>query len=106
MMNKQLKIILCIVLVIAVTLMILCGLHLADLRAQLRDTGVQLSESRNTCESIDSHKRLIQDELKGIRDELKEANQTITEWADQSVSIQAEIDELRSQIDALKSGKQ
>lgn len=106
MMNKQLKIILCIVLVIAVTLMILCGLHLADLRAQLRDTGVQLAESRNTWESIDSDKRLIQDELKGIRDELKEANQTITEWADQSVSIQAEIDELRSQIDALKSGKQ
>ena len=105
-MNKQLKIILCIVLLIAVTLMILCGLHLADLRTQLRDTGAQLTESRNTWESIDSEKRLIQDELKGIRDELKEANQTITEWADQSVSIQAEIDELRSQIDALKSGKQ
>lgn len=102
-MNKQMKVVLCVVLISAVYLMILCGLHLTDLRNQLRDTGTKLAESRNTWESIDSEKRLLQDELKGIRDELKEANQTIAEWSEQSVYIQSEIDELRTQIEALKS---
>ena len=99
-MNKQMKAVLSIVLILAVMLMVFSGLHLADLRNQLRDTDAELTESRSTWEAIDSEKRLIQDELKDIRNELKEANQVITELSD----IQAEVDELRSQVDAMKTG--
>ena len=53
-MNRQIRIILCIVLVMSVTLMIVCGLYLMDLRKQLRDTEIRLSESRTAWESIDS----------------------------------------------------
>ena len=98
-MNKQMKIILCVVLVFAFALMIVCGIHYTDLRNQLRDTGEKLAQSLETWKSIDREKRLVQDELKGIRNELKEANQTITELSD----IQAEIEDLRMQIDALKA---
>ena len=99
-MNKQMKAVLSIVLILAVMLMVFSGLHLSDLRNQLRYTAAELTESRSTWESIDSEKRLIQDELKDIRNELKEANQVIAELSD----IQAEVDELRSQVDALKTG--
>ena len=103
-MNKQIRIILCIVLVMSVTLMIVCGLYLMDLRKQLRDTEIRLSESRTAWESIDSEKRALQDDLKLVRNDLKEANQSLSEWSEKSVSMQAEIEELRTQVEALKTG--
>ena len=103
-MNKQIRIILCIVLVMSVTLMIVCGLYLMDLRKQLRDTEIRLSESRATWESIDSEKRALQDDLKLVRNDLKEANQSLSEWSEKSASMQAEIEELRTQVEALKTG--
>ena len=93
-MNKQIRIILCIVLVMSVTLMIVCGLYLMDLRKQLRDTEIRLSESRTVWESIDSEKRALQDDLKLVRNDLKEANQSLSEWSEKSASMQAEIEEV------------
>ena len=103
-MNKQIRIILCIVLVMSVTLMIVCGLYLMDLKKQLKDTELRLAESRNIWETIDSEKRALQDDLKLVRNDLKEANQSLSEWSEKSVSMQAEIEELRTQIDVLKTG--
>ena len=103
-MNKQIRIILCIVLVMSVTLMIVCGLYLMDLKKQLKDTELRLAESRNIWETIDSEKRALQDDLKLVRNDLKEANQTLSEWSEKSVSMQAEIEELRTQIEVLKTG--
>lgn len=103
-MNKQIRIILCIVLVMSVTLMIVCGLYLMDLKKQLKDTELRLAESRNIWETIDSEKRALQDDLKLVRNDLKEANQSLSEWSEKSVSMQAEIEELRTQIEVLKTG--
>ena len=103
-MNKQIIIILCIVLVMSVTLMIVCGLYLMDLKKQLKDTELRLAESRNIWETIDSEKRALQDDLKLVRNDLKEANQSLSEWSEKSVSMQAEIEELRTQIEVLKTG--
>ena len=103
-MNKQIRIILCIVLVMSVALMIVCGLYLMDLKKQLKDTELRLAESRNIWETIDSEKRALQDDLKLVRNDLKEANQSLSEWSEKSVSMQAEIEELRTQIEVLKTG--
>ena len=103
-MNKQIRIILCIVLVMSVTLMIVCGLYLMDLKKQLKDTELRLAESRNIWETIDSEKRALQDDLKLVRNDLKEANQSLSEWSEKSVSMQAELEELRTQIEVLKTG--
>ena len=103
-MNEQIRIILCIVLVMSVTLMIVCGLYLMDLKKQLKDTELRLAESRNIWETIDSEKRALQDDLKLVRNDLKEANQSLSEWSEKSVSMQAEIEELRTQIEVLKTG--
>ena len=103
-MNKQIRIILCIVLVMSVTLMIVCGLYLMDLKKQLKDTELRLAESRNIWETIDREKRALQDDLKLVRNDLKEANQSLSEWSEKSVSMLAEIEELRTQIEVLKTG--
>ncbi|MBR5961156.1 MAG: hypothetical protein IKZ98_09200 [Clostridia bacterium] len=103
-MNKQVKAILCVVLVMSVTLMVVCGLYLSDLKKQLKETETQLSESLNAWKTIDSEKLVLQDDLKEVRNNLKEANQTITEWSEKSVSMQEEIDELRKQVETLKTG--
>ena len=47
-MNKQLKIILSIALIMSVMLMVVCGLNLFSLRSQLKDVELRLEESRNT----------------------------------------------------------
>ena len=103
-MNKPMKIILVIVLIISVALMVVCGLNLISLRSQLKDVELRLEESRNTWEAIDTDKRALQDDLKLVQNNLKQANQDLTEWSEQSVSMQMEIEELRTQIEALKTG--
>ena len=102
-MNRQIKTILCIVLIMSVSLMVICSLYFFDLRNQLKDTELRLAESRNTWESIDSDKRALQDDLKLVNNDLKEANQSLAEWSEQSVSMQAEIDELRTEIESMKN---
>ena len=103
-MNKQIKIILVIVMIMSVALMAVCGLYLVSLRNQLKDAELRLAESRSTWETIDSEKRTLQDDLKLVQNDLKQASQDLTEWTEKSVSMQAEIDELRAQIESLKSG--
>ena len=103
-MNKQIKIILSIVMIMSVTLMAVCGLYLIGLRNQLKDAELRLAESRNNWETIDSEKRTLQDDLKLVQNDLKQANQDLAEWTEKSVSMQAEIDELRTQIESMKNG--
>lgn len=102
-MNRQLRLILCIVMVMSVVLMAVCALHFIGLRKQLADTEHMLSESRSKWESIDSDKLVVQDELKLVRNDVKEANQSVAEWAEKSVSMQAEIDELKNWIKSAES---
>ena len=103
-MNKPVKMILCIVMIMSVILMVVCGLNLFSLRSQLKDVELRLEESRNTWEAIDADKRALQDDLKLVNNTLKEANQSLSEWSEQSVSMQQEIEELRTQIESLKAG--
>ena len=103
-MNKPVKMILCIVLIMSIILMVVCGLNLFSLRSQLKDVELRLEESRNTWEAIDADKRALQDDLKLVNNTLKEANQSLSEWSEQSVSMQQEIEELRTQIESLKAG--
>ncbi len=103
-MNKQLKIILSIALIMSVMLMVVCGLNLFSLRSQLKDVELRLEESRNTWEAIDADKRALQDDLKLVNNNLKEASQSLSEWAEQSVSMQQEVEELRTQVESLKNG--
>ena len=103
-MNKQLKIILSIALIMSVMLMVVCGLNLFSLRSQLKDVELRLEESRNTWEAIDADKRALQDDLKLVNNNLKDASQSLSEWAEQSVSMQQEVEELRTQVESLKNG--
>ena len=103
-MNKQLKIILSITLIMSFMLMVVCGLNLFSLRSQLKDVELRLEESRNTWEAIGADKRALQDDLKLVNNNLKEASQSLSEWAEQSVSMQQEVEELRTQVESLKNG--
>ena len=102
-MYKQLKIILSLALIMSVMLMAVCGLHYFNLRSRLKDTQQRLSESLDTWQSVDTEKRALQDDLKLVRNDLKEANQFLAEWEEKSVSMQSEIDELKAQIESLKA---
>ena len=39
-----------------------------------------------------------------VNNNLKEASQSLSEWAEQSVSMQQEVEELRTQVESLKNG--
>ena len=103
-MNKTVKIILSIVLIMSVILMAVCSLNLFRLRSQLKAVELRLEESRSTWEAIDADKRALQDDLKLVNNSLKEAKQSLSEWSEQSVSMQQEVEELRTQVESLKTG--
>ena len=102
-MNKHLKIWLCIVMAAAVALMSLCTVEYLSLGSQLRDSENLLAESRAAWERIAADKVEIQKELKAKKENLKEAELTLSESAERAEELRTEIELLKQEIETLKN---
>lgn len=101
-MNKQLKITVCIVMVAAVTLMVICLSHYLNLGKQLHAYEQQLSESRKHWEAIAEEKETLQADLKEKQDNLKEARLSMEEATEKAEELRTEIVQLKQEIEKLK----
>ena len=101
-MNKQIKIILCLVMISAIILMLLCSLHFVQLGRELAGNEKQLQESRAKWERIAADKEALQTELKEKQEELKEAELSLSESKEKAEKLRSEIESLQNDINALK----
>ena len=101
--NKTLKVFCCVALVTALVLICVLFLHYRDLGAQLSQTQVQLTDSRNTWESVAAEKEKLQAQKKSLESDLKEAKLSLSEAQEKTVSVKEDIDTLTVEIEDLKS---
>ena len=97
-MSKTQKLILWIVLAAAVLVMVFCTLNYLNLKGRLRETSLQLSDSRVTWEGIAAEKEALQEDLKTIKNELKEAELSLEEAQTRAEEIREEIKTLQDEI--------
>lgn len=102
-MNKHLKIWLCIVMASAIALIAFCAVDYLSLGSRLRDCEKRLAESRAAWEQIAADKVEIQKELKAKKENLKEAELTLSESAERAEELKTEIELLKQEIETLKN---
>lgn len=90
----------------AVLLMVLFTSDYLNSRNELNLTKTQLAESRKTWENTAAEKEKLQDQLKQIRDDVKEADLSLRESTERAEELRAEIETLKKDIDRLSAGKQ
>ena len=101
-MNKQLKIILTVVMCVSLTLIFICAQTYLDLGRRLTACNEQLTESRNNWEDIAARKETLQKELREKQTTLKETELTLEESTARVAELQQEVDELTEEIRQLK----
>ena len=101
-MNKQLKIIICIVMISAIAMIFICGMNYSGLGKELRSLDRQLTESREKWEKIAAEKEALQVDLNENQKKLKSMQRTLDDKTKEAEEIRAEIEQLRSEIDTLK----
>lgn len=102
-MNKSTKIILCLVMAVAILVMVLLFLHYSSLSARLSEKAQLLEISQQAWKKTDTDKQERQAVLKAKKEELREAELSLSEAKDRAESLKGEIDELKKDIEALKS---
>lgn len=103
-MNKNLKVIICIVILSAVALMAVCSLRYLSLGRDLRSCEQELAESRARWESTAAEKEALQEDLKASQKKLNIAKLELEQAEKDAEEIKAEIDRLKSDILSLQSG--
>ena len=101
-MNKQMKIILCTVMIAAVVLVCICSLRYLRLGKELRSYSTVLAESRANWERIAAEKEPFQTELKEKQTELNRAELSYSELTEKTEKLKAEIDTLKADIESLQ----
>ncbi len=101
-MNKQMKIILCAVMIAAVVLVSVCGLRYLRLGRELRFHSSVLAESRANWERIAAEKEPFQTELKEKQTELNRAELSYSELTEKADKLKTEIDTLKADIESLQ----
>ena len=101
-MNKSTRLLLYIIMLAAMALICVCFLHYISLNRQYLDFDRQLSESRETWESIAAEKEALQVSLAEKKNELKEAELSYRESTERAEELKAEIEQLTEEIDNLK----
>ena len=100
-MTKSLRYLMLLIVAAAAAVILVLGANWLNLGKLLRETTALLSESRNNWETIASEKEELQDQLQTLKDELKEANLTLTEAEERAVTLSGEIEQLQKDIDEL-----
>ena len=101
-MNKKLCLILCFVLAFALLVMIFCSVNYRSLNKQLMNIRDQVADSQKTWEGIAAEKELLQQDLKTLKNELKEANLSLTESEESAEKLKADIETLQKEIAELE----
>ena len=101
-MTNRLKMILCLVMAAAVTLVLICLFQYLNMGKDLRLREKQLSESRASWEKIAEEKEALQTDLKKMMEDLMEAELSYSEYSEKIIKLQEENESLRNEIDRLK----
>ena len=104
-MNKKLCLILCFVLAFALLVMIFCSVNYLSLNKQLMNVRDQVADSQKTWEGIAAEKELLQQDLKTLKNELKEANLSLTESEESAEKLKADIETLQKEIADLEKSR-
>ncbi len=101
--SRSLPIFLLIAAIVALALIIGLFTDLAVQRQTLTDTQQALDTSMATWQQIAEEKEGLQEELKLLKNDLREADLTLEETATQEEKLTAEIDQLTRDIEALRN---
>lgn len=101
-MTKTLRFILLLVMAAALLFMILTFTKYVRKKKNLNDLQDQLNVSRQTWENIADEKVELQGILKTKKEELKEAELTLSESTERARTLKAEIEVLQKDIEELK----
>lgn len=104
-MNKKLCLILCFVLAFALLVMIFCSVNYLSLNKQLMNIRDQVADSQKTWEGIAAEKELLQQDLKTLKNELKEANLSLMESEESAEKLKADIETLQKEIAELEKSR-
>ena len=99
-MIKSQKILLCIVMAAAIIVSAFLTVGYLTARREYSDLKTSLSASTETWRRINEEKLVVQKELKAVKDELRDAEMSLEEYAD----LVAEVEALEREVEALKSG--
>ncbi len=102
-MNKTQKMLLATVIVIGTVLMVLFSCSYLSARHELSVLKVSLNESTAVWKQINEEKLIIQQELKEARNELRNAELTVSESEERAASLQTDIEVLEKEIQELKT---
>ena len=101
--SKALMLLLCIVLLSAITLSCVLFLHYSNLGIQLESTRSELSVSRTAWETTAAEKEALQEDLTTLKNDLKEAELSLSEAQERSGTLKEDIDTLNQEISDLKT---
>ena len=104
-MSKIQKLMLCVVMVIAFTMMVLFGGEYLDASRKYRVLKTDLDDSTKIWKQVNEAKLVVQKELKAVQSELREKELTISESEERAAELEAEIARLEQDIAALKAAR-
>lgn len=102
-MKKSAFVIRLITVLVAVFLIFTLLTDYRTLQSELSGLQTDLETSRNTWQSISDEKEALQEELTCLKNELREAELTVEETGPQREKILAEIEQLKLDIEALRT---
>ena len=102
-MNKTQRSLLAAVVVLGLLLMVLFGNSYLSARRELSALKTELNESTASWKQINEEKLVVQKELKEARNELRDAELTISESEERAASLKTDIETLEKEIDELKT---
>ena len=101
-MTKPLRLILLLVMAAAILFMAVGLMNYIKMKTDLSGLQNQLVLSRQAWETTADEKVELQGILKGKKEELKEAELTLSEATERAETLRAEIEQLNKEIDSLK----
>jgi len=101
-MNRSLRIMLLLVIAVALLFMIFSSLRYFHMKKDLSDLQSYLTVSRESWEKTAAEKEELQVILKSKKEELKEAELSLSEATERAETLKSEIDILQNDIEKLK----
>ena len=101
--NRSMKIILSVVALLALAVILVSSVRYISLGKQLKDVEGRLSESRASWENTAAEKEEKQTELKALKDSYREAELSLEEAKERSVTLKEDIETLKQEIRDLET---
>lgn len=102
-MNKTQKALLAAVILLGIIVMAFFGSSYLSARRELTALKKELNESTTVWKQINEEKLVVQKELKEAKNELRDAELTVSESEERAVSLESDIEVLEKEISELKT---